>query len=291
MNDAKIDLIGIPGETLVVGDHNSLLLFGSTAQNELGECSRRVTKILSDSAFDFEVTISDVLKKLNEFQVLFDRMDNSRSRIARQSFGRKLAAQYKEFLNYLEQVSLFFKLQQAQLIKETELFKRLDSVVLESGERLKSCIENAERVANGSPEKEKNQFWFERLKKRTEDLKISYTLSLQSKAQLKLLRQNDIVLIDKISFILSNTIPLWQTQISIMLGIRLCEGRLDVQQKVLKATEMCIKKAGKKSKHIKAADFEGASRLNEKLKSVLHELELSEKTDSDIRKNIQELIS
>lgn len=281
-------------EKLIIGDHDSVLLFGSNAQIELRNCSERIAKMLVDSSFDFDMAISGVLIKLNEFQDLSNRINSSRRRIAKQKWNNRITLQYKEILNSLEKVTLFFQLQQAQLIKETELLKRLDIVIQESGDLLKGCIENAETVMlNGasSLDYQDNLFWFERLKKRTEDLKISYTLSLQSQLQLKMLHKNDIMLIDKIAFILSNTIPLWQTQMSISLGVKLSEQHLDVQEKVLRATESYIKKTAKKSRSINDIDFEDTAKINDKLKSILQDIDLSEREGSKVRKEIQKLLN
>ena len=106
---------------------------------------------------------------------------------------------------------------------------------------------------------------------------------------MKLLLQNDILLIDKISFIVSNTIPLWQNRMSILLGIKLSEKHLDVQEKVLKATERCLKKPLKKQNH--NIDFEETAKINEKLQQALQDIELSEKQDFKVRKDIQELLN
>lgn len=292
MNETLNNSVCIPNEKLIIGNHESILLFGSNAQSELRDCSRRITKMIIDSSFDYDITISEVLNELKAFEKISEQTESIRSVIIRQRSEERIIVRYKDVLNYLEKITLFFQLQQAQLIKESALLKQLYSVVQRSVSQLKNCIREADTlISDSSPSNSQNDelFWFERLKKRTEDLKISYTLSLQSQAQLKLLLQNDILLIDKISFIVSNTIPLWQNRMSILLGIKLSEKHLDVQEKVLKATERYLKKPLKKQNH--NIDFEETAKINEKLQQALQDIELSEKQDFKVRKDIQELLN
>lgn len=56
--------------------------------------------------------------------------------------------------------------------------------------------------------------------KRLEDLKISSIVSLQTSAEISIIISNNRNLINKISSIVSNTIPIWRNQASALLNIR-----------------------------------------------------------------------
>ena len=84
--------------------------------------------------------------------------------------------------------------------------------------------------------------WYERLSKRISDLEISYAATMQTKAQLKLMLENNTQLIDKILGVKSGTIPIWRNQITILLGIEKLNRNLEIQNKVTEITQKYISK-------------------------------------------------
>ena len=69
-----------------------------------------------------------------------------------------------------------------------------------------------------------------RFEKKIHDLKLSRTIAIQTAPQIKLIQNNDKLLVDKIQTATLNTIPIWKSQIVIALG-------LGKQQKVLKLNQ------------------------------------------------------
>lgn len=286
---------------LVIGEHDSIILLGAKSQNEIKECSKSLSKILLESTIDLDITIADVVRKIECF------CDDTSGKFNSFLFSQKreqkmLHKRYAEAVSLLDSVSLYFKLQQAQLLKEIKMLEYISENIAESKKELSSCIEEANEklTLRGSvvttqnpatsllePEQNTNQ-WFVRLERRLLDLKMSYTVSLQNEEQIKLLRNNNQVLLDKISSAITNTIPLWQTQMSLALGVELMENRINVQEKVLRITDAHLSKAKKvkssrKKGKINSIDIEKVLSLNHRLNQTLLDLEKVEKDDEEIR--------
>ena len=58
----------------------------------------------------------------------------------------------------------------------------------------------------------------DRFEKKVHDLKLSKTISIQTAPQIRLIQNNDKLLVEKIQTAIVNTIPLWKSQIVIALG-------------------------------------------------------------------------
>ena len=52
---------------LVIGEHDSIILLGAKCQNEIKECSKSLSKILLESTIDLDITIADVVRKIECF--------------------------------------------------------------------------------------------------------------------------------------------------------------------------------------------------------------------------------
>lgn len=80
-----------------------------------------------------------------------------------------------------------------------------------------------------------------RFEKKVHDLKISQTLSLQTAPQIKLIQQNDQLLVEKINDVIHSTLPLWRSQTVIALGLQKQRDALAVEKAVSDATNEMIR--------------------------------------------------
>lgn len=64
------DAIKIFGGTLIVGNHDSITLFGIHPQNDLKNYSRKVTDLLLKETAELDMTIADVLSELEHFELI-----------------------------------------------------------------------------------------------------------------------------------------------------------------------------------------------------------------------------
>ena len=274
---------------LIVGNDDSILLFGCEAQQQLREFSKAISNQLLNSNGDLEYLIHDLLKEIDDFQVSIEKKAGifPKSNVKKRE---RLIKKYNDVLVYMDKMELALKLQEAQLIKDSKLFEELSRCIDETLSSLQTAISYGNDVVNQKPKgpiSDDIKEWYERLSKRLEDLGISHTVALQTKAQMKLMLGNDAQLIDKIMGAVSGTIPIWRNQITLLLGIEKMNRNLEIQTKVAEITQKYItkeKNIGRK----KRVDYtelcvEKLMNTNETLKKALDDLDSIEKKDGGIR--------
>lgn len=81
-----------------------------------------------------------------------------------------------------------------------------------------------------------------RFDKKLYDLKLSKTISMQTAPQIRLIQNNDQLLVDKIQSSILNTIPLWKNQIIIAIGLFRQNKALQLQKEVTDTTNELLLK-------------------------------------------------
>ena len=274
---------------LIVGNDDSILLFGCEAQQQLREFSKAISNQLLNSNGDLEYLIHDLLKEIDDFQVSIEKKVGIFSG-SNEKKRERLIKKYNDVIVYMDKMELALKLQEAQLIKDSKLFEELSRCIDETLSSLQTAISYGNDVVNQKPKgpiSDDIKEWYERLSKRLEDLGISHTVALQTKAQMKLMLGNDAQLIDKIMGAVSGTIPIWRNQITILLGIEKMNRNLEIQTKVAEITQKYItkeKNIGRK-KRVDSTELcvEKLMNINETLKKALDDLDSMEKKDGGIR--------
>ena len=282
---------------LIVGNSDSILMFGCEEQQMLREFSKTISNQLLNCNGELEYLIHDILNEIDDFQSsvekkqLFFISSNEKKRAS-------LIKKYNAILVYMDKMELALKLQEAQLIKDSKLYENLSKRIDTTLESLKESISYGNDVVGQKPiEQETDDInnWYERLSKRISDLEISYAATMQTKAQLKLMLENNTQLIDKILGAISGTIPIWRNQITILLGIEKLNRNLEIQNKVTEITQKYISKEkatiGIKHKNKKELSIEKLLNTNEILKKALDELDSVEKRDGKIRLELSSSLS
>lgn len=121
----------------------------------------------------------------------------------------------------------------------------------------------------------------DRFEKKVYDLKISKTLAIQTAPQIRLIQNNDRVLIDRVQTAIYNTIPLWKSQMVIALGLSRQQQVLDMQRSVTDTTNELLKRNAKMLKQTTVetarenergiVDIETVKQVNEDLISTIEE--------------------
>lgn len=282
---------------LIVGNSDSILMFGCEEQQMLREFSKTISNQLLNCNGELEYLIHDILNEIDDFQSsvekkqLFFISSNEKKRAS-------LIKKYNAILVYMDKMELALKLQEAQLIKDSKLYENLSKRIDTTLESLKESISYGNDVVGQKPidqETDDINNWYERLSKRISDLEISYAATMQTKAQLKLMLENNTQLIDKILGAISGTIPIWRNQITILLGIEKLNRNLEIQNKVTEITQKYISKEkatiGIKHKNKKELSIEKLLNTNEILKKALDELDSVEKRDGKIRLELSSSLS
>ena len=154
----------------------------------------------------------------------------------------------KARMQMLKDVAMFDGLYE----KNLEYFQELQIYIAAGEEKLKELREetlpNLRRQAQekGDPMSAQLVSDFEdtvnRFEKKIHDLKLSKTIAIQTAPQIRLIQNNDKVLIDKIQTAILSTIPLWKSQIVIALGLHNQEKTLKIQREVTDTTNRLLEK-------------------------------------------------
>lgn len=148
----------------------------------------------------------------------------------------------------LKDIAMFDSLYQ----KNLEYFNDLQLYIVAGEEKLEETRNTTlpklreEAMLSGEPMDAQLVADFEeslnRFERKLHDLKLSKTLAIQTAPQIKLIQNNDKLLVDKIQTAILNTIPLWKSQMVIYLGLNRQEAALKVQRAVTDATNELLKK-------------------------------------------------
>lgn len=276
-------------DELIVGNADSILLFGCEAQQQLREFSKIISNQVLNSNGDLEYLIHDILNEIDDFQTSIGKKvgvfpeNNGKKR-------RRLIKKYNNILVYMDKMELALKLQEAQLIKDSKLFEELSRCIDKTLSSLRATISYGNNVVNQKPKgqiPDDIKTWYERLSKRIENLGISHTVALQTKIQMDLMLENNAQLIDKILEAVSGTIPIWRNQITILLGIEKMNRNLEIQNRVVEITQKYMTKeknmGKKKSGESTELCVEKLMNTNETLKNALGDLDSMEKKDGNMR--------
>ena len=131
---------------LIVGNDDSILLFGCEAQQQLIEFSKAISNQLLNSNGNLEYLIHDLLEEIDDFQVSIEKAgifsgSNEKKR-------ERLIKKYNDVLVYMDKMELALKLQEAQLIKDSKLFEELSRCIDETLSSLQTNISYGNDVVN-----------------------------------------------------------------------------------------------------------------------------------------------
>ena len=292
--------------SLVVGNHDSITLLGSKSQAKLRDYSRSASKLFLRNNDEINAAIEDVVFQIDKLEDYVTKKQHPFLR--KQNRQKTITREYGKIESYIEQICLFFHMQQAQLLKEITLLEKLSIVVRESSLALEDCIKVCQEflgdrqlsdISSNSyhlqsmrcSDVEDTDAWYSRLERRLNDLCISHTVALQNMTQINILYDNNLFLLDGISSVISNTLPIWQNQMTMVLGIERMERRIEDQVQVSASSQKYLrnriisKDASSLNREI---DNSCMMTLDCKLKDALTEALSLQKQNLVIRKKIQE---
>ncbi len=163
----------------------------------------------------------------------------------------------------IDEISNSLDIQKVELLKDIEIldnmyesnkdyFKELCFYIIAGEEKLKQFhnidIEKQKKIveeSNSQIEIQNLNDMIEqanRFDKRLHDLKLTKTISLQMAPQIKMLQNNNIMLVEKIDSSILNTIPLWRNQMVLAIGISHNKKALELQNSVNNATNEILKR-------------------------------------------------
>ncbi len=122
-----------------------------------------------------------------------------------------------------------------------------------------------------------------RFEKKLYDLKLSRMISIQTAPQLRIIQNNDQLLVEKIQSSILNTIPLWKNQIVIAISLFRQQKALEMQKKVSDTTNELLSKNAELLKE----NSLGVARESER---GIVEIETLKKVHADLITTIEETL-
>ncbi|MDR3173132.1 MAG: toxic anion resistance protein [Treponema sp.] len=214
---------------------------GTMMTNLLGTIRGANIDELSPSALVNKIPI--VGKLFNAFKTFISRYEKIEVQIDRITADLESAR-----MDLLKDIGLF----DIMFDHNKEYFKELELYIaageLKAKELNEKVLPELKRNAEGSDDpmiaQQVNDMvqMANRFEKKVHDLKLSKTISLQMAPQIRLVQNNNRILVDKIQTSILNTIPLWKNQIIIAMGIFKQTKALKMQQEVDKTTNELLLK-------------------------------------------------
>ncbi len=289
-------------------DSQTTIQFGVGAQRNISAFSDNILNQVrsKDSGYVGDL-MSELILKVKDAEV--DRLDGgivekipflkNASRSIRKFMQRyeKLEVQIdhieeeleKARMRMLKDITLFDSLYE----KNMEYFQDLQIYIMAGEEKLKELQEDvlprlhAEAASKGDPMSAQAVRDFEdtvnRFEKKIHDLKLSKTIAIQTAPQIRLIQNNDKMLVDKIQTAVLSTIPLWKSQIVVALGLYRQQKVLETQKSVSDATNELLTKNAELLKQ----NTTGVARESER---GIVDLETLKKVNDDLISTIEETI-
>lgn len=248
-------------------DSQTAILYGVGAQRNLAEFSDNIlanvrnkdTGYVGDLMGELVEKVRDVGVDEAEGGVL-DKLPFLRS-AARAV--RRLLARYEKIEVQIDRIQRDLEEARMQMLKDIamfdglyeknlEYFRGLQVYIVAGEEKLRETREEtlprlrAEAQAKGDPMSAQVVRDFEdtvdRFEKKLHDLKLSKSIAIQTAPQIRLVQNNDKLLVDKIQTAILSTIPLWKGQIVIALGLARQQSALQMQRSVTDTTNELLQK-------------------------------------------------
>lgn len=180
---------------------------------------------------------------------------------------------YDKNLEYLRELDLYIAAGKLKL-------QELRDVVLPD---MQKSLEQSDDPSDAQKHRDFSQM-VDRFEKKVHDLLLSRTISIQTAPQLRLIQNNDQLLVEKIQSSIVNTIPLWKNQVVIALSIFRQKSALEMQKSVTKTTNDLL---SKNSEMLKEGTLETA---RESEKGIV-EIETLKKVNDDLISTIEETLT
>ena len=138
---------------------------------------------------------------------------------------------YEKNLEYFKELTMYILAGQKKLAQE-----RATTLVQMREKAQKSGLAEDAQAANDFENK------CERFEKKLHDLELTRIISLQTAPQIRMIQNNDTLMMEKIQTSIMNTIPLWKNQMVLTLGIQDSQRAMEAQRKVTDMTNQLLQR-------------------------------------------------
>lgn len=214
---------------------------------DLGEIGELITNVVTELK-DFDVQeesgffgffkkqsskIENMKNKYDKAEVSIEKIADSlqQHQVRLLKDSAMLDKMYEQNLNYYKELSMYI-LAGKKKLEETRNGKLAE---MKNKAALSGLPEDAQ-AARDLDEK------CNRFEKKLHDLDLTRTIAMQTAPQIRLIQNNDTVMVEKIQTTIVNTIPLWKSQMVLSLGIAHSAEAAKAQRQVSDITNELLKK-------------------------------------------------
>lgn len=185
-------------------------------------------------------------KAVNEMKTKFQSVETNVDQIATSLEGHqvKLLKDVSMFNHLYDMNQQYFKELTMYIVAGEKKLKEVRETTLE--ELIQKASQTGDAMdAQRAKDMETN---CDRFEKKLHDLKLTRQVALQMAPQIRLLQNNNSLLVERIQSTLSNTLPLWKNQMVLALGMHHSQEALKAQTAVTDMTNDLLKKNAEKLK-------------------------------------------
>ena len=253
MNPDHVMMYGVDAQKKVSSFADSILESVKTA--DMGDVGDTLTKLIHELK-GFEATT----EKPKGLRALFT---STKQQIA------TMKAKYDDVSANVDAIAGSLEKHQVQLLKDIAMFDQLYdlnmtyfhelTMYIVAGEKrlqqvrdtdLKALREAAQKSGDAMDAQKANDLaaQCDRFEKKLHDLKLTRQISMQMAPQIRLLQNNNSILVERIQSTLVNTLPLWKNQMVLALGLEHSQQAMQAQKAVTDMTNDLLKKNAEKLK-------------------------------------------
>ena len=254
------------GKALEPSDVNSILNYGSDAQNSMEKYSNDfLSSVRTYNSGEVGGLINELLTELNyidvnELEQGFFKRVISRIPLLNKLIvdAKKLFQKYDVVVNNIDKITNKIKAGRLNSIKDNSALQTMfDSNVgyihqmeelIISGQLRYNELQVKLAEMEGRPADYQDyeiadlRDFVSRLDKRLADMKIVRFIMLQSLAQIRVVQNNNTSIAEKAQSIVSTTIPVWKNQLTIAVALQRQKANVEMQKKISDTTNTILQK-------------------------------------------------
>ena len=242
---------------------NQILQYGAGTQKKMADFSdTALENVKTQDLGEIGELISNVVGELKDFDVqeegkFFGLFRKQTSKI------ENLKNKYDKAQANVEKITDSLQQHQVRLMKDSAMLDKMYEQNLNYFKELTMYIlagkKKLEETRNGKLAEMKNKAALSglpedaqaardldekcsRFEKKLHDLELTRTIAMQTAPQIRLIQNNDTVMVEKIQTTIVNTIPLWKSQMVLALGVTHSQQAAQAQREVTDMTNELLRK-------------------------------------------------
>ena len=265
LSDEEMKVVDNFVKQIDISNTTHVLQYGADAQKKMADFSdMALEKVRTKDLGTVGDTLSELIVELKGFSALEEENKGIKGLFRKAANPVvKLKAKYDKAEVNVEKVVDVLEGHQVTLTKDIAVldemfaanntnFKQLSMYIVAGKKKLEEAQNvtlpqlkaKAEASGEAADAQTANDFasMCNRFEKKLHDLDLTRTVSLQMAPQIRMVQNNDALMVEKIQTTLVNTIPLWKSQMVLALGLANNEAAVEAQKAVSDTTNELLKK-------------------------------------------------